>query len=588
MSSPWGKTASCAPVPCSLEDVMSEQLASDLETQQVKEEWEQIPESVEATPELSDVAAASTDSGLSDAELAAKLAAEEAGGDPNDELLARYLQKQFDEEYDAMVAQKEKKYNGTSKVSISFENYKMKHRRDQDGNQLLDDDDDAYDEDFPEVPQPTSWETNKPVIGTKGYSGQGKNIVTKHDKVICGRRNAERLMDMPPGFEIGDGEGMDMQLPNRVYNKLKNHSMSEAKRSHKVHEKKDHSTAIKAVDEKTRMVLFKLVNSGYLASISGEVSQGKEAVVLKSIGGMKDDEELPGHIILKVYKTTMLDFHTRAKYVYGDHVLSKDKLKKQNPRKIIKLWAEKEFLNLKRMQRHSLPCPTPLTLKKNVLVMSCVGGEVPAPKLKEVRLSTEDYQDAYEQVVQLMKKMYHQCGLVHADLSEYNLLWHDDKVWVIDVSQSVERENANSYEFLLRDCQNVCNFFKQVGVHGVGSAEDLFMEITNMSLEGQGKVFTSQVQRYDKDNYSFDYFFDQSEATRAQCLGSDDSSESEDEGEATEGAENVGGKGVDETVASSAQTRRAKNEQDTSSSAQTSTTSSSSADRWVIDSADCS
>ena len=53
-------------------------------------------------------------------------------------------------------------------------------------------------------------------------------------------------------------------------------------------------------------------------------------------------------MILKVYKTTLTDFHTRAKYVYGDHVLSKDKLKKQNPRKIIKIWAEKEFLNLKR------------------------------------------------------------------------------------------------------------------------------------------------------------------------------------------------------------------------------------------------
>ena len=38
----------------------------------------------------------------------------------------------------------------------------------------------------------------------------------------------------------------------------------------------------------------------------------------------------------------------RSKYIYGDHILSKDKLRKQNVRKITKIWAEKEFLNLKR------------------------------------------------------------------------------------------------------------------------------------------------------------------------------------------------------------------------------------------------
>lgn len=48
----------------------------------------------------------------------------------------------------------------------------------------------------------------------------------------------------PPEFESGDGEGMDMQLPNKVYNRLKVHSMSENKKGHKVHEKKDHSTAV--------------------------------------------------------------------------------------------------------------------------------------------------------------------------------------------------------------------------------------------------------------------------------------------------------------------------------------------------------
>lgn len=44
----------------------------------------------------------------------------------------------------------------------------------------------------------------------------------------------------------------------------------------------------------------------------------------------------------------MNEFRTRAKYIQGDHRLSKDVYKKNNPRKIIKLWAEKEYLNLKK------------------------------------------------------------------------------------------------------------------------------------------------------------------------------------------------------------------------------------------------
>lgn len=37
-----------------------------------------------------------------------------------------------------------------------------------------------------------------PKIGPKGYTGSGKSITTKHDKVICGRKNAERLMEVGP------------------------------------------------------------------------------------------------------------------------------------------------------------------------------------------------------------------------------------------------------------------------------------------------------------------------------------------------------------------------------------------------------
>ncbi|CAL1541979.1 unnamed protein product [Lymnaea stagnalis] len=530
---PWGKIAS-VPTPCSLEDVMSEQLASEIDTLEQKD----INTAILAEhlffdeAKSSEAVAGETNSLISDEALAAKLAAEELGEHPDDEIIARYLQMEFDKEYDAMIDKVEKKHNGTSKVSISFENYKMKHQRQEVTGQ---DEEDSCEEDYPEFPTLTTWSSPNPSIGGKGYIGQGKNIITKHDSEICGRRNAERLMDFPPDFECGDGEGMDMRLPNHVYNKLKSHSVVENKKSHKIHEKKDHSTAIKAVDQRTRILLFKMVNSGYLASIDGITSEGKEAMVFKASGGMKDELELPKHVILKVFKTTMNEFRTRAKYVQGDHRLSKDVYKKNNPRKIIKLWAEKEYLNLKKMRRSNIACPTPLTLKKHILAMTCIGGEHPAPKLKEIRLGQDDLKLAYEQTVQLVKNLYQNCGLVHADLSEYNLLWHEGQVWVLDVSQSVEKENPSSHDFLLRDCRNVCDFFRQAGVPGVSTAEDLFMDVTNFSLQGTGNVFATQVQRYNKSEYSFDFYFEQSEEARDECLDLDDSSDdSEDEVETEE------------------------------------------------------
>ena len=40
-----------------------------------------------------------------------------------------------------------------------------------------------------------------------------------------------------------------------------------------------------------------------------------------------------------------------------------------------------------------------------------------------------------------MREMYQECKLIHADLSEYNLLYYTDLIYVIDVSQSIEHDH---------------------------------------------------------------------------------------------------------------------------------------------------
>ena len=77
-----------------------------------------------------------------------------------------------------------------------------------------------------------------------------------------------------------------------------------------------------------------------------------------------------------------------------------------------------------RMHQNGIPCPKPHLLKGHVLLMEFMGSEGwPAPQLKDVSLEPEEAQKLYEQLIFIMRSLYRNCRLVHADLSEYNLMY---------------------------------------------------------------------------------------------------------------------------------------------------------------------
>lgn len=76
----------------------------------------------------------------------------------------------------------------------------------------------------------------------------------------------------------------------------------------------------------------------------------------------------------------------------------------------IRLWAEKEYHNLRRLQRAAIPSPEPILIKQHVLVMSFIGrNHQAAPKLKDAYLSSCDLSIAYEQVVEVKVYLLMQC-----------------------------------------------------------------------------------------------------------------------------------------------------------------------------------
>ena len=109
----------------------------------------------------------------------------------------------------------------------------------------------------------------------------------------------------------------------------------------------------------------------------------------------------------------------------------------------------------------------------------------PALKLKDAQnLDESQIYTLYLQLIHYMRIMFVKCKLIHADLSEFNLLLDSkNQLYVIDVSQSVEQAHPNALEFLRMDCRNVTDFFaKRYTLKSLLTLQQLFNYITDPTI----------------------------------------------------------------------------------------------------------
>ncbi|CAH0563539.1 unnamed protein product [Brassicogethes aeneus] len=472
MSCPWAKIEK--PEPVNFEDIMSEEVARDLQAKEEKKSFK----NVETTEEVKTM--------KSEENIPVDvLKAISSETYESDEMIAKMLQMQFNKEYDDNLQRTAEKYNGGSKVSVSFENYKR-------APYSFDFESDSEEEEITDILDRKDWDRFDDVlrkyndIPKTGYKvNPDGSIVTKHDVDMNGRKNACKLLAFPPEFCTGDGEDFDLKISNKVFNSLKMHSKNEQARRHKFHDKKeDQATAEFGMDEYTQLILYKMINRALLDQVNGIISIGKEAVIIHADGDSTNEKvQVPKECAIKVFKTTLSEFKQRDKYIKDDHRF-KNRIGNLEARKTVNLWAQKEMANLIRLKRAGIPCPDVVELKKHVLVMSFIGeNHRAAPKLKDTKLTDAEYIVAYEQIIEDMKSLYQKANLVHADLSEYNILYHKKTCYFIDVSQSVEPSHLNSFHFLMRDCENITNYFTKKGVPEMKTPQELFEYIVGYSYE---------------------------------------------------------------------------------------------------------
>ena len=151
-------------------------------------------------------------------------------------------------------------------------------------------------------------------------------------------------------------EKMEEQIPHNIANEMKEHQKKQELNRMRIKDKSSRATTEQVMDDRTRMILFKFLNGGTIDEVQGCISTGKEANVYYASN--KEGKEFG----VKIYKTSILIFKDRDKYVTGEYRF-KSGYSKHNPRKMVKVWAEKEFRNLSRLKKIEIRCPQPIVVR---------------------------------------------------------------------------------------------------------------------------------------------------------------------------------------------------------------------------------
>ena len=208
-------------------------------------------------------------------------------------------------------------------------------------------------------------------------------------------------------------------------------------------------------DRSTLMIVYSLMNRGYIKTINGAIRSGKESRLYWGLG------ERNKPIAIKIFLTTSAEFvKGRMMYIQGDE---RFKNTRRDTRSLVNLWALKEFKNLQLAKEVGVRVPAPLRVDGNVLLMEFVGkkGE-PAPLLRETPL--DHPARVYDKIAEAVRTLYRDAHLVHGDLSEYNIMIIRTQPIIFDFAQGVITEHPMAQKFLERDILRMNVYFSRIGV----------------------------------------------------------------------------------------------------------------------------
>jgi len=194
------------------------------------------------------------------------------------------------------------------------------------------------------------------------------------------------------------------------------------------------------------LALNALVKAGKLEALGKPVGIGKEADVFE---GLTPSGE---KVIVKFHRVGRVSFRKtrRVRRYIADrtHISWLYQSRKA---------AEKEFEALEILDRINAKAPKPIAQNRHVVVMSFFSGV----ELVNVKVVDEPL-PLFKDIVDEVKRVYFEAGLIHGDLSEYNIIIKEDgDFMLIDWPQFMKRSDPESEKYLKRDLEKIVSFFNK-------------------------------------------------------------------------------------------------------------------------------
>lgn len=188
------------------------------------------------------------------------------------------------------------------------------------------------------------------------------------------------------------------------------------------------------------LALSSLTRKGTITALGTMLGEGKESVVYEALG--------LGPVAIKFHRVGQRSFvsaRLNREYMPEDAHCSWLLASRKS--------AEREYQALSKLHP-KVSVPLPIDQNRHTVVMSLIEGT----NLNKCRLEApvEVLDDLLEQV-----KGAYDLGVIHADLSEYNIMMEGNRIVLIDWPQWVESDHQNAAAILERDINNILSYFKR-------------------------------------------------------------------------------------------------------------------------------
>ncbi len=246
---------------------------------------------------------------------------------------------------------------------------------------------------------------------------------------------------------------------------------------------------------------------GLITDVLARVKGGKEANVYRCAANPETGFDL---MAVKVYRPRMFrNLRNDKMYQEGRQLLTADgKNGKPDDRMIRAVgkktaygqqvshtsWLMYEYTTLEKLYAAGAAVPQPISSAENALLMSFCGDEnMAAPALSEISLDEDEAKELFVETIRNIEIML-QNGMVHGDLSAYNILYWEGEITLIDFPQVTDSQgNTHARDILSRDVTRVCEYFADQGVKN--DPQDILYHLWKRYVELDARLQAADISR---------------------------------------------------------------------------------------------